>query len=321
MERRVLQVVLVPDSRSRDLLLPVPDLVNGAQDAFNVSLSGAELALDAVPVIDVTEGFAVVGRAKAELGLLTDDLLVMFTPAILEARSHGLTNLFVAGSSIAEKPPRVGILSSSFIRSHILPRDPTYTAQRDALCHLLVCAVAGAFLDMEAHSDRGCVLDFNNFTPNIRHKVDNRYRFCDQCFSIAHHHSLGDALLNMCRALALGVHQARQTSVNAASGGRSVFLCYVRENIDATLGLFAKLQRDGFRPWMDTQSLVPGQEWRSEIGRAIREAGFFGSPSLSVGAERVALDSKRQSNVGRRCWPPAIERLHATIELTKESSL
>jgi hypothetical protein len=112
------------------LLLPIPDLLNRAQDTFHFSLAEAERGFDGrSALVDVAEGFAAVERIKEELGLVAEDLLVVFTPATLESRGHWLTNLFAAGSNITEVPPRVAIISSAFMRRHILPRDPTYGAQ------------------------------------------------------------------------------------------------------------------------------------------------------------------------------------------------
>jgi hypothetical protein len=39
--------------------------------------------------------------------------------------------------------------------------------------------------------------------------------------------------------------------------------------------LFAKLEADGFQPWMDKKSLLPGQDWTFEIRRAIEGADFL----------------------------------------------
>jgi hypothetical protein len=36
--------------------------------------------------------------------------------------------------------------------------------------------------------------------------------------------------------------------------------------------LYSKLNEGGFDPWLDAEDLVPGQEWRVEIERAVRLA-------------------------------------------------
>jgi hypothetical protein len=54
-----------------------------------------------------------------------------------------------------------------------------------------------------------------------------------------------------------------------------VFLCYAGPDREQVEQLYERLQRDGFSPWMDKKSLVPGQDWRLEIRRSIETADFF----------------------------------------------
>ena len=54
-----------------------------------------------------------------------------------------------------------------------------------------------------------------------------------------------------------------------------IFLCHAHEDKDAVLKLYRRLQSDGFQPWMDKQDLVPGQDWQTEIRKAVRESQIF----------------------------------------------
>jgi hypothetical protein len=54
-----------------------------------------------------------------------------------------------------------------------------------------------------------------------------------------------------------------------------VFLCYAGRDRPQVEQLFERLQIDGFKPWMDKKSLLPGQDWRLEIRRAIEASDFF----------------------------------------------
>jgi hypothetical protein len=58
------------------------------------------------------------------------------------------------------------------------------------------------------------------------------------------------------------------------SRGR-VFLAYAQEDRAEVRKLYNALQRAGFEPWMDQEKLLPGQNWRRAIDRAIDLADFF----------------------------------------------
>ncbi len=64
------------------------------------------------------------------------------------------------------------------------------------------------------------------------------------------------------------------TSVEGASTSHNlrVFLCHASEDTGAVRSLYRQLQQSGFRPWLDQEDLLPGQEWNLEITKAIREA-------------------------------------------------
>lgn len=54
-----------------------------------------------------------------------------------------------------------------------------------------------------------------------------------------------------------------------------VFLCYAGPDRDQIEGIYESLSDDGFSPWMDKKSLLPGQDWRCEIRRSIETADYF----------------------------------------------
>jgi hypothetical protein len=57
--------------------------------------------------------------------------------------------------------------------------------------------------------------------------------------------------------------------------GPRIFLAYVREDSEAVRRLFKDLQAAGYQPWMDKESLLPGQNWPRAIERAIDVSDFF----------------------------------------------
>lgn len=54
-----------------------------------------------------------------------------------------------------------------------------------------------------------------------------------------------------------------------------VFLSYAREDIYTALRLFNDLRQAGIDVWIDKEHLLPGQNWKTTIRRAIRESRFF----------------------------------------------
>ena len=266
------QIVLVPNHDVGPFLVPIPELLNSVQCEFRFSLR--DIPTTPPPIADVDTTLGDLYQLKKRLKLRDEDLLVQYIGAPLASRSKGLANLFVAGSNITESPPRVAAVSTSFIRRHILPLDPTYLIQRHAFYHLLVCCLAGSYLELAAHDDHGCLLDFNNYTPNIQRKLEAGYLFCDSCATKVVEHELGQPLLDIC---AVFKDRASSLTFGAPTSGErpKVFLCYAGGDRDNVADLFRQLSADGFEPWMDKESLLPGQDWKLEIKRAINNADYF----------------------------------------------
>lgn len=55
----------------------------------------------------------------------------------------------------------------------------------------------------------------------------------------------------------------------------NVFLCHSRDDKEHVRKLYMRLLALGCQPWLDTESLLPGQDWESEIRKAIRTAHVF----------------------------------------------
>ena len=52
--------------------------------------------------------------------------------------------------------------------------------------------------------------------------------------------------------------------------GLKVFICHSSGDKERVRTLYGKLKRDGFTPWLDQENILPGQEWDSEIRKAVR---------------------------------------------------
>ena len=60
-----------------------------------------------------------------------------------------------------------------------------------------------------------------------------------------------------------------------ADNSNLVFLSYAREDTQIASRIAAGLKSAGLDVWIDTERLLPGQRWDSEITKAIRASAFF----------------------------------------------
>ena len=56
---------------------------------------------------------------------------------------------------------------------------------------------------------------------------------------------------------------------------KKVFISYAHEDIKTALKLYNDLQNNSISVWLDKKSLLPGQNWKIEIEKAITESEYF----------------------------------------------
>ena len=56
---------------------------------------------------------------------------------------------------------------------------------------------------------------------------------------------------------------------NLAQRRLRVFLCHASADKPAVRGLYQRLSNDGVQPWLDEEDLLPGQNWKQEIVKAV----------------------------------------------------
>ena len=55
-----------------------------------------------------------------------------------------------------------------------------------------------------------------------------------------------------------------------------IFISYARQDSDATIRLYNDLlSKTDLKPWLDTEDLLPGQNWDLEIRKAIKNSRYF----------------------------------------------
>jgi formylglycine-generating enzyme required for sulfatase activity len=88
------------------------------------------------------------------------------------------------------------------------------------------------------------------------------------------------------------------------STGRRIFLAHAREDKGQVRELYADLKARGLDPWLDEIDMMPGQIWKQEIPKAIRQAGVLLAclSSRSVGKVGYVQNEFRLalSNFGER---------------------
>lgn len=67
-----------------------------------------------------------------------------------------------------------------------------------------------------------------------------------------------------------------QGAIRFTSAGRPrIFIAYVSEDAPLALRLYQDLEARGLAPWMDSQKLLPGQNWPRAIEEAISVSDYF----------------------------------------------
>jgi len=69
---------------------------------------------------------------------------------------------------------------------------------------------------------------------------------------------------------ALGLEGQETSSKNGQE--KTVFISYAREDSNAAKSLYEDLKKANLNPWLDKESILPGQNWESEIGKAIKNS-------------------------------------------------
>lgn len=54
-----------------------------------------------------------------------------------------------------------------------------------------------------------------------------------------------------------------------------VFISYASEDTEIALRLYDDLNKAGVELWLDRKNLMPGQEWKREIDKALKESTIF----------------------------------------------
>jgi hypothetical protein len=91
------------------------------------------------------------------------------------------------------------------------------------------------------------------------------------------------------------------TAVTQEMTGPTVFISYAREDSESARRLHNDLSQAGFTPWLDEESLLPGQKWELAVRKAISTSRFF--------VAMISVNSTRESKYVQREFEYALEVL------------
>ena len=91
--------------------------------------------------------------------------------------------------------------------------------------------------------------------------------------ALAHYEQAKQEMPKQCDALREQLAEALERHGEALKGERlRVFLCHASEDKPLVREWYYRLRESGVEPWLDEESLLPGQHWEKEIPRAIRNS-------------------------------------------------
>jgi len=68
------------------------------------------------------------------------------------------------------------------------------------------------------------------------------------------------------------IEESSSRSLSKSLHPLRIFLCHASEDENAVRNLYTRLKAEGFNPWFDEESLLPGQDWREEIKKEVYDS-------------------------------------------------
>jgi len=111
--------------------------------------------------------------------------------------------------------------------------------------------------------------------PNYRKKLENIFLFDQEICE-----SLNERNLNPEHLLDIAFEQKSFKPKRVQPRKKKkicpqIFFSYASEDKEQVEQLYQKLLDAGFKPWMDTKDILPGERWEYSINKAVRESDFF----------------------------------------------
>ena len=136
------------------------------------------------------------------------------------------------------------------------------------------------YLDLFHTETRGCIFDFTGYKPSKVYKI-REARIDAECqnklldANIPRH--ILDATVKILDSIRSRAKIDESDSVTQEvtkilklNRNLRLFLCHSSKDKKIVRDLYLKLRKDGFNPWLDEEDLLPGQNWKREISRAVK---------------------------------------------------
>lgn len=199
------KVIIIPDNQVENVCRDAVSFANTCQSDFNFYLiprtksDNSPLDKSSAEVFDTLEyldNFKKLNKYESE------DLVLTFYNGVLKATTHGLSNLFCAGSNIEDKYPCTGVISLNYLGWNVLEEKYNYEVQKHSILHLIVCGIIGSYTTLRAHTDIGCLLDLNLRLTSFNLKLQKGYYLCSTaefgCYESIKKEKYGNSILRLC---------------------------------------------------------------------------------------------------------------------------
>jgi hypothetical protein len=199
------KVIIIPDNQVENVCRDAVNFANTCQSDFNFYLI-PQIKSDNSPLdkssSEVFETLEYLDSFKKQNNYENEDLVLTFYNGILKATTHGLSNLFCAGSNIADKYPCTGIISLKYLGWDVLEEKYNYEVQKHSILHLIVCGIIGSYTNLKPHTDIGCLLDLNLKLTSFNLKLQKGYYLCSKteygCYESIKKEKFGNSILRLC---------------------------------------------------------------------------------------------------------------------------
>ena len=199
------KVIIIPDSQVENVCSDAVNFANTCQSDFNFYLipqiksDNSPLDKSSAEVFDMLE---YLDNFKKQHKYENEDLVLTFYNGILKATTHGLSNLFCAGSNIGDQYPCTGVISLKYLGWNVLEEKYNYEVQKHSILHLIVCGIIGSYTTLKPHNDIGCLLDLNLRLSSFNLKLQKGYYLCSVaeygCYENIKKEKFGNSILRLC---------------------------------------------------------------------------------------------------------------------------
>ena len=199
------KVIIIPDNQVESVCQDAVTFANSCQSDFKfylvpqVTSDNSPLNKRSAEVFDILKYLE---NLKRLYNYQTDDLVLAFYNGVLTISSHGLSNLFLAGSRYNETQPCTGVISLKYLGWNILEEKYNYEVQKHSILHLIICGIIGSYTHLEAHHDIGCLLDKNMQLTSFNLKLQKGYYLCSKqefgCYDNIKKGKYGNAIIQLC---------------------------------------------------------------------------------------------------------------------------